>query len=194
MEHSSRPTRAEASDVFNAVLDGTDAVMLSGESAVGEYPIDAVTTMRRICAEAEAYVKSSGRGLSSRSSSLSGVVDPLTEASVNAASLMAHQLDAGLIVVTADSGLTALALGNRRPAAVILALPKSEQVARSLSLCWGVTSVVLAERSWAERVLVAAVEWAKSHGLVQSGQQVVLLRRQVVDGHDIRAVLAGTIS
>ena len=193
MEESSRPTRAEASDVFNAVLDGTDAVMLSGESAVGQYPVEAVTTMRQICAEAEAYLKSAGRGSGAGVSPLSGFVDPITKASVDAACLMTEQLDAALIVVTAGTGRTALALSNRRPAASILALSRTEQVARRLSLCWGITAVVLPEASGAERVLARGVEWAQSHGIVTSGQHAVLLSRQVVERTDVWAVLAGPI-
>jgi pyruvate kinase len=193
MEQSSRPTRAEASDVFNAVLDGTDAVMLSGESAVGQYPIEAVTTMRQICVEAEVYLKSARRGSGPAVSPLSGFVDPITKASVDAACLMTEQLDAGLLVVTADTGRTALALSNRRPAASILALSRTERVARRLSLCWGITAVVLPEASWAERVLARGVEWAQSHGIVTSGQHAVLLSRQVVERADVWAVLAGPI-
>src|SRR5262249_38881553 len=122
MEHSSRPTRAEASDVFNAVLDGTDAVMLSGESAVGEYPALAVATRRRICAEAEAFLKANGRAAHGAAASLAGFVEPITEATVDAACLATKRLDAPLIVVATDSGRTALALSNRRPTATILAL------------------------------------------------------------------------
>ena len=106
---------------------------------------------------------------------------------------MTEQLDATLIVVTAGSGRTALALSNRRPAASILALSRTEQVARSLSLCWGVTAVVLSEASWAERVLACGVEWAKSHGIVTSGQHAVLLSGQVVERADVWAVLAAPI-
>jgi pyruvate kinase len=193
MEQSSRPTRAEASDVFNAVLDGTDAVMLSGETAVGQYPVEAVRTMRQICGEAEAYLKSAHRTPRVAPPPLQGLTDPITEAAVDAACLMARQLEAALIVVATDSGRTALALSNRRPAAAIVALARTERVARSLSLCWGVTAVVLPDASWAERVLVFGIDWARSHGLVTAGQHTVLLRGHVTDQPDIRAVLAGVV-
>jgi len=194
MEHSSRPTRAEASDVFNAVLDGTDAVMLSGESAIGEYPVDAVATMRQICSEAEAYLKLKGGRSDNGSAPLTGLIDSTTEASVDAACLMTLTLDAALIVVAAESGRPARALANRRPGAPILALPPTEKIARRLSLCWGVIPVVLAERSTSERTLVFGIEWAKSRGLVEPGQHAVLLADHVGDRPDVRAVLAGTVS
>ena len=190
MEHSSRPTRAEASDVFNAVLDGTDAVMLSGESAVGDYPVDAVTTMRQICTEAEAYLQTAGRDFRNDRPSRPGLID---EASVDAACLMAHQLGASLIVVATDSGHTALVLGSRRPASAILALPRTERVARALSLCWGVTALVLPETPWAEHILTLAIDWARSQDLVRPGEHAVLLRGQVPDRPHLRAVLVGTV-
>lgn len=193
MEHSNRPTRAEASDVFNAVLDGTDAVMLSGESAVGEYPVEAVQTMSRICSEAEAYLENAGDHDWKAPPSRPRPVDPVTAASVDAATVMARQLEAALVIVVTDSGRTALAVGNRRPPAPILALTHTERVARSLSLCWGVTSVVLADQSWAESVLQVGVDWAKAHGLLLAGQRAVLLRGQVADRPNVRAVLAATI-
>ena len=193
MEHSNRPTRAEASDVFNAVLDGTDAVMLSGESAIGEYPVDAVKTMRQICTQAEAYLKSASPPRSAPAAPLSGLIDSLTEASIDGACLMARQLDAALIVVAASSGRPARALANRRPATPILALLPTDQIARKLSLCWGVIPIVLSEQSPAERALIFGIESAKSRGLVGHGDRAVLLAEQVGDRPDIRAILAGTV-
>jgi pyruvate kinase len=195
MEHSSRPTRAEASDVFNAVLDGTDAVMLSGETAVGDYPVLAVATMSQICAEAEAYLKANGRRAYTLSASLSGFVDPITEATVDAACLAAERLDAPLIVVATASGRTALALSNRRPAATILALTRKEHVAHLLTVCWGVVPVVVSDISQTERELTFAIDWARSRGQLQAGQRVVLLRGEMPgEAKSSRAVLVREVS
>jgi pyruvate kinase len=194
MEHSNRPTRAEASDVFNAVLDGTDAVMLSGESAVGEYPVEAVVTMGQICSEAEAYLESSGRLPRGGSISLSGLIEPITEAAVDAAHLMTEQLHAPLIVVSTETGRTAVALSNRRPSATIIALTRTEQIARTLALCWGVLPLLRSDPSSAENELKFAIDWARSHSLVRSGQHAILLRGQVAGQPKSRAVLAGQVT
>jgi pyruvate kinase len=194
MEHSSRPTRAEASDVFNAVLDGTDAVMLSGESAVGEYPQEAVRTMRRICGEAEAYLKANGSGpVPLAPASLAGLVEPITEAAVDAAFLAAKRLNAPLIVVATNSGRTALALSNRRPTATVLALTPSEQVARLLALCWGVTATVTPEHSSPQQELAFAINWARTRRLIQPGQHVVLVRGEMPGQPTSRAVVVRAV-
>jgi len=194
MEHSSRPTRAEASDVFNAVLDGTDAVMLSGESAIGDYPVEAVATMREICVEAESYVKNANSFSPRESRSLAGFVEPITEALVDAAHLITRLLDAPLIAVATESGRTALALSNRRPTATILALTRTEHIARTLALCWGVTPLVLPETSSAQHELSFGIDWAKSQSLIRLGQHVVLLRGQVPDQPRSRTVMAREVT
>jgi pyruvate kinase len=195
MERSSRPTRAEASDVFNAVLDGTDAVMLSGETAVGAYPAVAVSTMRQICSEAEAFQKSHWRTpTTDAAASLTDFVNLITESAVDAACAAARRLDAPLIVVATESGRTALALSNRRPPATILALTRDEAVARTLSLCWGVTAAVMADGLQPEQQLRFASDWSKTRGLIRSGQRVVLLRGKMPGQGESRAVFAGEVA
>ncbi len=215
MEHSDRPTRAEASDVFNAVLDGTDAVMLSGETAIGEYPIESVRTMRRICTEAERAARTTTHtrvplfagGVPQLASkqwhthatppSLAGLVQPITEAMVDAACLAADRLQAAVLVVTTESGRTARALSNRRPGVPVLALTRTPQTARSLALCWGVTPLVLAEvdaqadsAQSVDEEFIFAIHWAMSQRLLKAGQYVVLLRGKFTGPFQNRAVLA----
>jgi pyruvate kinase len=145
--------------------------------------------MRQICAEAEAYLKSNRRPAHTASGSLSELVDPITEATVDAACLATERLDAPLVVVATDSGRSALALSNRRPAATVLALTQTLQVARILAMCWGVIPVVVSEASRVEHELTLAIDWARSQGLLQAGQRVVLLRGAMPGPVDTRAVL-----
>ena len=177
METSSRPTRAEASDVFNAVLDGTDAVMLSGETAVGQYPVETVAMMSRIVFEAERLLPS-GRvelGPSNRP----GFLTPITEGIVEAASQACRRLNAALLVVATHSGRTALALSKHRHATPTLALTDNAEKARELALYWGVTPIYFPDITQGATSLQFALDWAGVRGLIAKGDRVILLRGTV---------------
>ncbi len=201
MESSSRPTRAEASDVFNAVLDGTDAVMLSGESAIGRYPVEAVTVMSQIAQEAETLMFSRSQEANSYCSALSnepgapgavaraGHVLPITEAIVEAASLAAHRLRAPLLAVATHSGRTALALSKLRNATHTLALTDNPEVAQAMALYWGVTPLLIPELFDTGQVLSFADEWCRRNDLIDSGDRVVIVRDLMASDSSHNAIL-----
>ncbi|MFB6170291.1 MAG: pyruvate kinase [Haloarculaceae archaeon] len=172
MVHSSRPTRAEASDVANAVLDGTDAVMLSAETAVGDHPVRVVETMDRIVRQ----VERSEEYAELRDQRVPGVSAGRTDALARSARYLARDLDASAVVVATESGYTARALSKFRPAVPIVAATPDEAVRRRLSLSWGVQ----AERATyagggADAVIEEAVQTSLDAGIVESGDTVVVL-------------------
>ncbi|QEH36133.1 Pyruvate kinase [Aquisphaera giovannonii] len=204
METSSRPTRAEASDVFNAVLDGTDAVMLSGETAIGAYPVEAVSTMSRICREAETLIFSRNSGgvpftcCAVREAGKAGGKDavarvsqvlPVTDAIVDAASTVTRKLKAALLVVATHSGRTALAVSKHRNATPTLALTDDVDVARAMSLYWGVTPLHIPELFQTGQVLAWADEWCRTHDLIQSGDYLVVVRGVIPNNPNHNALL-----
>jgi pyruvate kinase len=208
MESSSRPTRAEASDVFNAVLDGTDAVMLSGESAIGQYPVEAAATMNRIAHEAESLMfsralsgssarwsvdpllgASERRYQSSDSGARAGQVLPVTDAIVEAASAVSRRLNAALLVVATHSGRTALALSKERNASQILALTDDLEVAQAMGLYWGVTALHIPELFKTGQVLAWADEWCRKNDLINSGDRVVIVRGVIPNNPNHNALL-----
>ncbi|MEF8856406.1 MAG: pyruvate kinase [Haloplanus sp.] len=172
MVHSRRPTRAEASDVANAVLDGTDAVMLSGETAIGDHPVRVVETMDRIVREVEAsdeYVETrEGRVPQAAEGSQ-------TEALARAARYLARDLGAAAIVAVSESGYTARATAKFRPAVPVVATTPRDRVRRQLALSWGVDPQYAAYREDIEGMVDAAVDAAIEGGVAESGDTVVVL-------------------
>jgi pyruvate kinase len=206
MESSSRPTRAEATDVFNAVIDGTDAVMLSGETAVGAYPVEAVSTMSQIAHEAENLMFTQFRSGASwtwsvanwpalseneprRAVSRAGRVLPITEAVVEAACHVSQRLRAALIVVATHSGRTALALSKRRGSTPVLALTDDAEVAHAMSLYWGVTPLHVPELFDTGQVLAFADEWCRERDLIDTGDRVVVVRGVIPNNPSHNAIL-----
>jgi pyruvate kinase len=138
MEQNPRPTRAEASDVANAILDGTSAVMLSGETAVGKYPLEAVQMLCKIALRAEASLHEYGYLQKIKPNPANVVTEAVGQASVS----MAKTLGAAAIVSLTESGFTSRLISKHRPDCAILAITSSEMVARKLSLNWGVIPVL----------------------------------------------------
>ena len=138
MIENPRPTRAEANDVANAVLDGADAVMLSAETSVGEYPVEAVHTMDRIIQQAETVQKDR------LGEALEGIkYADIFDAIARAAAVLAKQLNARAIIPITHSGSTAIRISKYRPSAPILAITGRERILRRLNLVWGVRGLIM---------------------------------------------------
>ena len=174
MIRNPRPTRAEASDVANAVLDGTDAVMLSGETASGNYPVQAVSTMRRIVDKAEKDLGLWGNHKNNEQNplDLSGIAVP--DAVSGAAVLIAKQIKAPAIISLSRSGLTARMISKHRPECPILGVTPSQQTWRELALWWGVQPVRLSEMSDINVAAREAVNVCVAQKLLPEGELVVI--------------------
>jgi pyruvate kinase len=170
MIHSPRPTRAEVSDVANAVLDGSDAVMLSGETASGKYPVEAVSMMREIILE----VEKSERYQRNLALHLDRAHTSFRSASASAAVAAARDLEVTAIVCITHSGRTAELLSEHRPTAVIVALAPSDSIARRLALNWGVAPGVLVVQGSIESTVADAERMLMERGFAQRDERVVI--------------------
>ena len=171
MEENRRPTRAEISDVANAVFDGSSAVMLSGESAAGKYPMDAVKTMARIVEQAEADAMKAE--IYKNLWHIRDLKD-LTNAVSAAACTMAEQTGARAILADTSTGKAARRLSKFRPAQQILAVTPSRKVYHQLSMVWGVTPLCLRRVDSVDVLFHCAIEKACSLGYLSEGDTVVL--------------------
>lgn len=191
MRENPRPTRAEASDAANAIYDGTDAVMLSGETAVGKYPIEAVSCLHRIAREVESKLMNDPRFR------LSLPAGPIDDQITLATCALAHDVKADAIITPTNSGRTARLVARHRPAAAIVAPAPSDAVIRQMALIWGVQPVPLnaALPAGADR-LEAAIQASFVAGAIQPGQLVVVLAGHPTEGGDrwptIRLVRVGS--
>ncbi len=169
MIYNARPTRAEISDVANAVYDGTSAIMLSGETAVGKYPVETVETMARIAAETEKnihYIR--------RFRTMEFSIKDMTDAVSHAACNLAIDIDAKVIVSCTISGITARMISRFRPPIDIIALTPHESTWRKLSMSWGVTPLIVADMSATDELLDLAQRTAVAECHLERGDKIVI--------------------
>ncbi|WP_240374626.1 pyruvate kinase [Bacillus piscicola] len=170
MQRNPRPTRAEASDVANAIFDGTDAVMLSGETAAGDYPVESVKTMHDIAVKTETALKYETileqRTKESRKS--------ITNSISQSVSHTAFHLGAAAILTGTESGYTAKVVSKYRPESPIIAVTNSEKVLRRLALVWGVTPLLGTAAKSTDEMLDSTVRASLKAGLVKHGDLVII--------------------
>jgi pyruvate kinase len=170
MQRNPTPTRAEVSDVANAILDGTSAVMLSGETAGGSYPVEAVRTMARLALEAESSLMEYGV----LQHVLPGPSNLMTEAISQAAITMATHLEAAAMITLTESGFTTRSISKYRPPCPILAVTTWPDVVSRLSMNWGVTAMRFEGERSDDAMIQFAVERGRELGCLQAGDVVVV--------------------
>ncbi|MFS0787483.1 pyruvate kinase [Shouchella sp. 1P09AA] len=170
MQRNPRPTRAEASDVANAIFDGTDAIMLSGETAAGDYPVESVQTMHNIASRTEQALNY--EQMLSRKSKESK--QTITSAIGQSVAHTASNLDATAILTATESGHTARMTSRFRPKSPILAITSNERAFRKMALVWGVTPLLGKQASSTDEMLDLTVEAAIGSGYVAQGDLVVI--------------------
>lgn len=170
MTHNIRPTRAEVADVTNAILDGTSCVMLSGETAAGDYPIDVVTVMRKIASTTEKtmdYKKLTKEVYKSEATNITSAIS-------HSACTICNELGIQAIITPTSSGLTARNIAKFKPKANIFAVTSDEKVFRRLSLFWGVQPILSRQYSNTDNMIQVCEEAAKQAGCVEQNQLVVI--------------------
>jgi pyruvate kinase len=178
MENNPRPTRAEASDVANAILDGTSAIMLSGETAAGKYPVEAIKTMHSLALTTESCLNEYGylQKIPFHSANV------VTEAISGAVTTMAKDLEAAAIVSLSETGFTSRLISKHRPECPILAITGSERAARRLSMNWGVSAVLYTGEPGDRAKIKFASECAQKVGFARTGDSII-----VTAGHTQRS-------
>lgn len=172
MVNNPRPTRAEASDVANAILDGTDAIMLSAETSVGQYPLEAVKTMYRIACKVE-QATLTGEWQPPSHVVLGSAAD-VTDAVSHATCETAHDLNAEAIISATASGMTARSVSKYRPHAPVIAVTPDHRVQRQLMLTWGVVPLIGHRGDQTDDVIADAMGQSIYAGMIEKGQRVVI--------------------
>ncbi len=170
MINNPRPTRAEITDIANAIYDGTSAIMLSGETAAGHFPVETVQTMARIaeCTESDIDYAENLLNLGDRPNS--SVTDAISHATVTTA----LDLNAAAIITVTKSGNTAKMISKYRPQCDIIGLTPDPTTCRQMNLSWGVRPALIGEMSTTDELIAAALKAAKNNGFVNTGDTVVI--------------------